>query len=215
MTSASARLALLPSIRRARWQAPVALLLGLAAVVGARWWATTAGADALWVGAAFGLCFAGLAVVGGRPATTGGRSRRSWLVRQSKVIVVGAAFGLVLVAVASIGSSLAGYPLVPGSSRPAAPFVPWAAITILVAGAEEALLRGRLFDAVRRAGGIVPAVLVTTLAFALMHVPLYGWHVVPLDLAVGFGFAGLRLATGGVAAPAIAHTVADLATWWL
>ena len=54
-----------------------------------------------------------------------------------------------------------------------------------------------------------------TVAFALLHVPLYGWHVVPLDLAVGLVFAGLRLATGSAAAPAVAHSVADLATWWL
>jgi hypothetical protein len=26
---------------------------------------------------------------------------------------------------------------------------------------------------------------------------------------------GLRLASGGVAAPAVAHALADLATWWL
>ena len=104
---------------------------------------------------------------------------------------------------------------VPGLGRPAAPFLPWAAITILVASGEEALLRGRLFDAIRGAGGVVPAVLVTTVAFALMHVPLYGWHVLPLDLAVGLGFAGLRLLTRGVAAPAAAHAVADLATWWI
>jgi membrane protease YdiL (CAAX protease family) len=51
--------------------------------------------------------------------------------------------------------------------------------------------------------------------FALMHVPLYGWHVVPLDLAVGLALGGLRVATRGVAAPAVAHAVADLATWWL
>ena len=74
---------------------------------------------------------------------------------------------------------------------------------------------GRLFDALRRAGGIAPAILITTVAFALLHLPLYGWHVVPLDLAVGLAFAGLRLATGGLAAPAAAHAVADLATWWL
>ena len=72
-----------------------------------------------------------------------------------------------------------------------------------------------LFDALRRAGGVLPAIAITTLAFAAMHVPLYGWHVVPLDLAVGLGFGGLRLVTGRVAAPAAAHTVADLATWWL
>ena len=59
------------------------------------------------------------------------------------------------------------------------------------------------------------AVVATTVAFALLHVPLYGWHVVPLDLAVGLGFAGLRLSTRTVLAPIVAHAVADLATWWL
>jgi membrane protease YdiL (CAAX protease family) len=88
-------------------------------------------------------------------------------------------------------------------------------VTILVAAGEEAILRGAMFAAVVRAAGGLAAVLVTTLAFALLHVPLYGWHVVPLDLAVGLVLGGLRVATGGVAAPAAAHAVADLATWWL
>ena len=61
-----------------------------------------------------------------------------------------------------------------------------------------------------------PASLLSSyLAFALLHVPLYGWHVVPLDLGVGLAFAGLRLTTRGIAAPAAAHAIADLATWWL
>ena len=49
----------------------------------------------------------------------------------------------------------------------------------------------------------------------MLHVPLYGWHVVPLDLGVGLFLGGLRLLTGGAVAPAVAHTVADLATWWI
>jgi hypothetical protein len=44
---------------------------------------------------------------------------------------------------------------------------------------------------------------------------MYGWTAVPLDLAVGVWLGGLRLATGGVAAPATAHALADLAYWWL
>jgi len=56
---------------------------------------------------------------------------------------------------------------------------------------------------------------VTSVAFALMHVPLYGWHVVPLDLGVGIWLGGLRLLGRGVAAPALAHVLADLVTWWL
>jgi membrane protease YdiL (CAAX protease family) len=58
-------------------------------------------------------------------------------------------------------------------------------------------------------------VAVTSIVFALIHVPLYGWHVVPLDLGVGVFLGGLRLVSGSVAAPAIAHIGADLATWWL
>jgi membrane protease YdiL (CAAX protease family) len=77
------------------------------------------------------------------------------------------------------------------------------------------LLRGVLLDRIQRAGGLVSAVILTSAVFALMHVPLYGWHVVPLDFAVGLGLAGLRLTTRGLVAPAIAHVVADLATWWL
>jgi hypothetical protein len=48
-----------------------------------------------------------------------------------------------------------------------------------------------------------------------MHVPLYGWGVVPVDLAAGVWLAGLRLAGGGVGAPVVAHLLADLAGWWL
>jgi membrane protease YdiL (CAAX protease family) len=104
---------------------------------------------------------------------------------------------------------------VPGLGRPAAPFLLWALITIVVASAEEAVLRGVLLDRLEAVAGLAPAVAVTTVAFALIHVPLYGWHVVPLDLAVGLVLAGLRLSTAGLAAPAAAHAVADLATWWL
>ena len=98
---------------------------------------------------------------------------------------------------------------------PSAAFAPWAAVTILVASAEELVLRGALFDDLDGSLGTLGAVVVTSLVFALMHVPLYGWQVVPLDLGVGLWLAGLRLATGGIAAPAVAHSIADLATWWL
>lgn len=195
------------------WAPPVALLAGLAALVAARWSATRGGFDPLLVGAVFGMGLIGLSVAlrpGRRAAITRGIPE-GLLIR----LALGAAAGVVLVAIVVAASAISERPLVSGLLRPAAPFPSWAAITIVVASAEELLLRGRAFDAVRRAGGTSAAVLITTVVFALMHVPLYGWHVVPLDLAVGLGFAGLRLATRGVAAPAAAHTVADLATWWL
>jgi len=99
--------------------------------------------------------------------------------------------------------------------RPAAPFVPWVAVTVLVATAEEALLRGTLFAALERIGGPLTALAITSLVFALIHVPFYGAAAFPLDLAVGIVFGGLRLATGGIGAPAAAHVTADVATWWL
>jgi membrane protease YdiL (CAAX protease family) len=86
---------------------------------------------------------------------------------------------------------------------------------VLIAVAEEALLRGVLMDAVTSWAGDLAAVAVAAAAFALLHVPLYGWQAVPLDLAVGVWLGGLRLATGGIAAPATAHAVADLVAWWL
>jgi membrane protease YdiL (CAAX protease family) len=195
------------------WAAAIGLIVGLAVIVEARWLATRLGLDALLVGAAFGICLGALAYAGrGRAIGTisGAAARRIGI-----TLVIGVVVGLGLVALVQVGAGFAAAPLIPGLGRPAASFVPWAAITILVAGTEEALLRGSLFAMVDRAGGIVAALVVTTAAFALMHVPLYGWHVVPLDLAVGVVLGGLRLATRSVSAPAAAHAVADLGTWWL
>ncbi len=67
----------------------------------------------------------------------------------------------------------------------------------------------------RPARGELLALPVTTAAFALLHVPLYGWAALPLDLAVGLLLGGLRMVSGGWGAPAVAHTLADLAGWWL
>ncbi|HZC70837.1 MAG TPA: CPBP family intramembrane glutamic endopeptidase [Jatrophihabitans sp.] len=91
----------------------------------------------------------------------------------------------------------------------------WAAFVVGVAVAEEALLRGSLFRAVEQRAGVVAAIAVTSVAFGLLHAPVYGWAVVPLDIAVGVWLGALRAVTGTVAAPAIAHAVADLAGWWL
>jgi membrane protease YdiL (CAAX protease family) len=94
-------------------------------------------------------------------------------------------------------------------------YLGWAAVVGVVAAAEEVFLRGTLYDAVCDAAGDTAAVLVGALAFAALHVPLYGWHVVPLDLAVGVLLGELRRATGTPAAPAVTHVTADLAAWFL
>jgi membrane protease YdiL (CAAX protease family) len=178
------------------------IVAGLFAVVTARWAAIRGGAsDGIAVGLAFGAALAAVALAGGL---------RLGLPRASSLLV-GVAGGAVLVGVA-VAIRQPGPALFPG---PGAAFVPWVAATVLVATAEELILRGVLFDALDRSAGIVVAVALTSVLFALMHVPLYGWHVVPLDLGVGLWLAGLRLIGGGVAAPAVAHVLADLATWWL
>jgi membrane protease YdiL (CAAX protease family) len=91
----------------------------------------------------------------------------------------------------------------------------WTPIVTVVAVAEEVVLRGVLFDAVRGRGGDGWALVATTALFALMHLPLYGVGAVPLDLAVGLLLGGLRIVSGGVLAPAVAHVIADLGGGWL
>jgi len=190
----------------ARRLARIAGMLALLALaVFTRREAVLGGADGLIVGTAFGLALVGLAVAAGwrsaRPtarsiATSGG---------------AGLAAAAALVALALIGRVHG--PWVP--LDPAATLYPWVQVTLLVATGEELVIRGALFDALEETGGLTIAVTATATVFALLHVPLYGWQVVPLDLGVGILLGGLRVATGGVLAPALAHGLADLAAWWL
>jgi membrane protease YdiL (CAAX protease family) len=152
-------------------------------------------------GAAFGVALLGLALAAGwRPGRPNVRGA-----------AIGLAGGVVLVAIPLIVRGAAPVPL---GMRPE-PMAAWFAVTMLVVIAEEAVLRGVLFDQLVGLGGPIMAVLATSLLFAAIHVPLYGWAVIPIDVAAGVWLAGLRMASGGILAPAIAHLLADLATWWL
>jgi membrane protease YdiL (CAAX protease family) len=185
-----------PSLR------PVLIVLGLALVVTVRWAATVSLlANPIVVGVAFGVGLLVLGLAGG------------WRMGALRVasVPIGLAGGVVLIAVAALDRLAAAWPSMPL----AVPLAPWALATVLVATGEELVLRGALFDAISQRQGAVAAIGATSVVFALMHVPLYGWQVVPLDLGVGVWLAGLRLLSGGIAAPAIAHTAADLATYWL
>ena len=117
------------------------------------------------------------------------------------------------------GAALVCLPVLPGRVgrpfHPADGFLAWAAVVAVVAVAEEVFLRGALYAAVDRASNELVAVVVAAVAFALLHVPLYGWHVLPLDLAVGVVFGELRRRSGTPAAPAVAHVLADFAGWFL
>jgi membrane protease YdiL (CAAX protease family) len=183
--------------RRAAW-----LLAGLAAATLARAAANgQSTTTALAAGSGFGIALLVAAILAGwRPSWPRWRS-----------LVIGAVGGVVLLALPLLLHPAAASAI---GMRPG-PLAAWAVVTNLVATAEEVLLRGALFDAIGQRYGLSGAVVVSSLAFALMHVPLYGWTVVPLDIAAGMWLCGLRLASGGIAAPAVAHALADLATWWL
>lgn len=206
MTASTPSARLAARFEPAAWAAPLAIVAVLGAIVLARLAASRAGLDPLVVGAAFGAALGALALAFALAPIGAPRGRS---------LAIGLGAGVALAALTIVGPAIGGSTYVPGLGRPAAPLLPWALITIAVASAEEGVLRGALFDRVERLAGLATAVAITTVAFALMHVPLYGWHVVPLDLAVGLVLAGLRLWTRGLAAPMAAHAVADLATWWL
>ncbi|MBV8087241.1 MAG: CPBP family intramembrane metalloprotease, partial [Chloroflexi bacterium] len=106
----------------------------------------------------------------------------------------GAAFGVVLffLWVAATGSWTV---LRPASASAA--LLTWSVVVSLVAVAEELLLRGALFTAIAGAAGDATALIATSVAFALIHVPLYGWPAVPVDLGVGLVLGCLRLLSGG------------------
>lgn len=178
-----------------------ALLLGvLAAAVALR---VAAGAGSQRAGLLFAAVVGGAAVAAGRRPSL----PRPW------ALAAGVGGAAVLCA-APAALRLGGHGVILGPP-PLALLPGWAVLVVLVAVAEEALLRGALMDAIIPWGGELLAAGVAAVAFALLHVPLYGWPAVPLDLAAGIWLGGLRLLTGGVAAPATAHALADLAAWWL
>ena len=186
-----------PGIARAAW---LVVALFAAAALRAALNGHTA-ASAFVIGGAFGTALIAAAVKAGwRPAMP-----------QVSSLLIGMLGGFSLIAAARLA-----HPLLIGvvGMRPE-PFIGWVFVTALVVMGEEVLLRGALFTAIEEGAGPLLAVLVTSLAFGVIHVPLYGWQVVPLDVGVGIFFGGLRLVSGGIAAPTVAHLLADLSTWWL
>ena len=180
--------------------AATCLALGLAVAV--RWQIFRTGMlDGVTEGLVFGLALIGIAWLGGlSPSKPGLGALTSGLAAGGALVVL---------------SLLARGPLPPMAPGHAAPFLPWVAVTALVATGEELVLRGTLWRWTAAAAGDAVALLVTSVLFALIHVPVYGPSVVPLDFGVGLLLGGLRLWFGGPAAPAAAHVLADLATWWL
>ena len=191
---------------RPAWLGTVALVVGFTASILLR---VAIGGRAVAGSAVAGLVFAGcLALLSLAALTVVGRAGLAAAVRPRAV-----ALGLAAAAVLCLPSAL-GHAVHPGV-HPGGSYWHWATVVTVVAAAEEAFLRGALYSAVRGLRGETAALLVTAAAFATLHLPLYGWRSVPLDLAVGLVLGVLREQTGGWAAPAVCHVGADLAAWWL
>lgn len=168
--------------------------------------AGSAGVRSVTAGLVFGVFVAALAAATASTATPIRTDR--WAV--AKLVGLGLLGGVVLCIPALVRHFVQG-----GAALPLSGYGPWAIGVAVVAVAEESLLRGSLFAALDRRYGPVCAISVTSVAFGLLHAPLYGWAVVPLDIAVGCWLGALRASTGSVTVPAVAHTLADLAGWWL
>ena len=108
-----------------------------------------------------------------------------------------------------------GATIVTFAARVGGPAPPLAATTsalplaALAAVAEEALFRRLLYGRVEALGA--PATIAATaLAFALLHVPLYGVASFPLDLGAGLLLSWQRWASGSWAAPGLTHVAANV-----
>ena len=82
-------------------------------------------------------------------------------------------------------------------------------LNTLAAVAEEAFFRRLVYGALLPGGAAVAAG-GSALLFAVVHVPLYGLWVLPLDLAAGLVLAWQRHATGSWVTPALTHVVANI-----
>jgi membrane protease YdiL (CAAX protease family) len=188
---------------------PAALVVGLAAAVEMR--LVVGGVtvrDSVSAGIAFAAALMALAVAATRitaPISTASDNPAS----PRRVILAGAGGAAVLcVPVVTRIASV-------GQHRPAGNYVTWSLVVAVVAISEEVLLRGVLYSQVEQAAGAVAAVITTSVCFAALHVPIYGWHAGGLDLAVGLWLGALRYVTRSWHASAVAHVAADLAGWWL
>ena len=82
-------------------------------------------------------------------------------------------------------------------------------LSSLAAVAEEAFFRRFVYDALLP-GGAALAVVGSAALFALVHVTVYGWWVLPIDAAAGLVLSWQRWATGSWKVPAVTHVLANL-----
>jgi membrane protease YdiL (CAAX protease family) len=97
-----------------------------------------------------------------------------------------------------------------GGGRAPVPAHPGYVFAVTLAAVAEELFFRRFVYAVLRPGGAGLAVGGSAALFAVAHVTVYGWWVLPLDLAAGLVLAWQRWATGSWQVPALTHVAANL-----
>jgi len=108
-----------------------------------------------------------------------------------------------------VGLAAIALALAAGGRPVRAPYIAWALpLSLLAAVAEEAMFRRAAYGALERHGPAV-AIGATALAFALIHVPLYGVAVFPVDLGAGLLLSWQRWASGTWSVPAATHAAAN------
>lgn len=108
-----------------------------------------------------------------------------------------------------IGAFAVGRALLAGSPPPAPATAFVIALNTLAAVAEEAFFRRLVYGALLAAGPVA-AVTGSAVLFAAVHVTVYGFWVLPLDLAAGLLFGWQRHATGSWVVPAVTHAAANV-----
>lgn len=90
--------------------------------------------------------------------------------------------------------------------------LPWSAaalpLALLAAVAEEALFRRLAYARLERFDALV-AVVGSALLFGFVHMPAYGWAVLPVDVGAGLLFGWQRWASGTWTVPAATHAFAN------
>jgi hypothetical protein len=130
----------------------------------------------------------------------------AWPLPSSSEPPVSRASALVVLSV-GVGAFAAGRLLGGGPTAPLAGTA--LVLNTLAAVAEEAFFRRLAYGALAPWGSAV-AVAGSALAFAVVHVTVWGAGVLPLDLAAGLLLSWQRAASGRWAVPAATHTVANL-----
>ncbi len=114
------------------------------------------------------------------------------------------------VAILAMGMVAFGLGRVLGGGRvPTSTLATAIALNTLAAIAEEAFFRRLVYDSFLT-GGPVLAIVASTALFAIVHVTVYGWWVLPLDLAAGLVLSWQRWASGSWHVPALTHALANL-----